>query len=201
MENKLILFRDGRSILCSGEEPIVNQDWALDETFKPVNLWFYPEKLKGKIIAGIPSLPSISMHDEIRQGLFELYGWVDVNWLVDKKYPLKSAYHIQLNTAIKTGYIEGFNKNQELRGFSLKDMNIVRLWCSGDIYETCSTLDELCDRLKQEVIEINVELEMEDNFTENGEFGITDYGAKDKYYTIGKQPKITNNSVTITKLL
>ena len=39
-------------IYITSDEEIKEGDWCLtlDETFKPVNLWFYPEKLKGKII-------------------------------------------------------------------------------------------------------------------------------------------------------
>jgi hypothetical protein len=60
---KLILFRDGSSILCSDERLVhPNKGWTFIDNQ-------IVEDCIGarKIIAGIPSLPSISMPDEMRQ--------------------------------------------------------------------------------------------------------------------------------------
>jgi hypothetical protein len=55
-------------------------------------------------------------------------GWFDVEKLADNKYPLHNILHLQLNTAIKTGYQEGFQKAQELlsdRRFTLDNMELL----------------------------------------------------------------------------
>jgi hypothetical protein len=44
------IYKIGKELFITSDEEIKEGDWCLDETFKPVNLWFYPEKLKGKII-------------------------------------------------------------------------------------------------------------------------------------------------------
>jgi hypothetical protein len=196
MVYKLILFRDGRSILCSDEKPkesdrfynILSQQIFDQEYNNPTT------DNDNKIIAGISDTYQISMSDEIRQELQDKYGWV--NW----------KHHFDLDNtkfgAIAHSYYLGFKKCQELRGFSLRD--IEDAYQKG--FDDCLDGKHLLQTYKQfleQPIEVNVELEVEDNFTENGEFGITDYGVKDKYYTVGKQPKINpiNNSVIINKLL
>lgn len=84
MKTNLIKI-DGYWVLVSDEVPYLEKDWSLDETGNVINLWFYPEKLKGKIIASenpAHNLPSIIFSDKIAKEL----GIVDVDNLAYNFY-------------------------------------------------------------------------------------------------------------------
>jgi hypothetical protein len=191
MNYKLILFRDGRSILCSDEE-IKVANWVIEyqkednigEIFFIDTEYKIAKDIQKRIIAGIPSLPSITMSAEIRQKLFELHGWIDVEELC----PCSGE-------DFRVEWIKGFNKNQELRGFSLRDMEkaieLTIADCNKLQKESYGDLEVDVTKITkslQQPIEVKVELEMvEHKNKQTGE--------------VFKVAAITNNSVTITKIL
>jgi hypothetical protein len=207
----LILFRDGRSILCSDEE-IKEGDYKYHHVTgvrKALVDGNYTNQFK--IIAGIPKLPSISMSDEIRNKLFELYEWVDVDNLWEKQK------YVDRHNGNSHSFKLGFNKNQELRGFSLRDMEkafeagfdrgvAFKRFDENPEEIPVSILNEY-DFIKslQEPIEVKVELEME-------EYGVCKPCNNQGVYhcahpeecgsaKILQRPKTTNNSYTINKIL
>jgi hypothetical protein len=213
MKTTLILFREGKSLLCSDEE--IKDGWyynSLDNEIRKNNTTNHP--YHHKIIAGIPELPSISMSDKIRQKLEELYGWVDVTWVVEKKFPIHNGLLTYLDKW--KGFYEGFNKAQELRGFSLRDMEKAvemardisdgKETFTGEDISGCTEVctygwkhkysnQEIIQHLQQP-IEIKVELEME------VVRDLDNYGSGDVFHNnMKEQPKITNNSYTIKQLL
>jgi hypothetical protein len=182
----LILFRDGRMILCS-DERIIKGDYAYHEVTNNITHCIEKGSLRGwhKLIAGIPELPSISMSDEIRQELQERYGWADVEKLAKEDAPLSGKIY-------QTGYKDGFNKNQELRGFSLRDIEKAIQYGREVHY----TNDEPFIQSLQQPIEVKVELEMEQE-----SLGEVFNGRSSNTMWSDPKPKITHNSVTITKVL
>jgi hypothetical protein len=218
---KLILFRDGRSILCSDEE-IKVANWVIEyqkednigEIFFIDTEYKIAKDIQKRIIAGIPELPSISMPDEIRQKLFELHGWVDDSWIKELTKDLKDGHTIKTSEMCLKA---GFNKSKELRGFSLRDVEkafeagfdrgvAFKRFDENPEEIPVSILNEY-DFIKslQEPIEVKVELEME-------EYGVCKPCNNQGVYhcahpeecgsaKILQRPKTTNNSYTINKIL
>jgi hypothetical protein len=216
-EYTLILFRDGSSILCSDERLVhPNKGWTFIDNQ-------IVEDCIGarKIIAGIPSLPSISISDEVRQKLEELYGWVDVAidltrlCYYDKRNPdncldLSDLTEEELSIPQIKGVdyanhlcscdncfygrselTEQLIKHQELKGFSLRDMEkAMRLYHE----RTFKTMTDVIQHLQQP-IEIKVELEMDT------EWKTDKFGDINVSWIPMFKLKITDNSVTITKII
>ena len=110
---------DGFDYYVSDEET----KWAIDENNKLVNLWFYPEKLKGFVLA--TNNPNIDIPKVVNEvdGLAEEI--TTYEHFCDSSLDYASHYK-----GVKIGY----NKSQETHPFSEEDMI--------DFYEWCDTSEE-----------------------------------------------------------
>lgn len=211
METTLILLKDGRNILVSDER--IKNDWyycfITNSILKNENLstadytnTHYPESWR-KIIAGIENLPTLTYSDEVKEYLKTNHGWVDVESLAFDSCEPKQMEFIGVSESCIESFIKGFKTHQSITNkmFSLEDMYGLK----DLLQKTSPLMFESATRgyIKslQQPIQLKVEVEMEDVFKTNEESYIAEFGAKGNYYTHSKQPKITNNSILITKIL
>ena len=167
------------------------------------------------IIAGIPELPSIdfsALSDEDCKKI----GWVDVRKIAQKYREEKREQiiigkdKVQGITAClhaEQGYFDGFKTAQSLndKKYSEEDMRKA-LWELGDVLfnnnqhgikedEPKKYFDTIIQSLSQPKV-FNIEVEMD--------FGVKDsgvYGSSSSSNISPIKPKITNNSIKITKIL
>jgi hypothetical protein len=173
-------------IVTSDEVPEIKKDWALDETNKLVNLWFYPEKIKGKLIVQQDQIDFSGLSEEEQKKI----GWFDVEKLAELE-TITNEFNSEKS------FITGFQKAQELlsdRRFTLEDIR--RAWKEG--YNE-RNLDEYIQSLSQK--SWSVEIEMEEmckhdcmKFQLNG---INSTCCGEKILT----SKLTNGKIKIIKLL
>lgn len=154
-----------------------------------------------KIIAGLPSLPSINFN-----GFEEQLGIVDVEKLKQKvlnKYigKLSKSGHSAEDIDRITdrdwfGLWEGFKIAQQLneKKFSLED--IKSAYFNGGDDKDGQEFDYFLNKLQQPKI-YNIEVEMECAYGDE----CPSKGAYDKQHLCKIQPKITNNQIKITKIL
>lgn len=101
---------DGFYYYVSGKET----KWAIDENNKLVNLWFYPEKLKGFVLAtNNPNIDISKVVDEVEKWLIIGIAEEENEANSNKEYNSTSFFN-----GIKLGY----NKSQETHPFSEQDM-------------------------------------------------------------------------------
>ena len=125
------LHKLSEGFVVSSDEEIIQNDTCLNWYNNPLTLMYninvggkdWEENKKGflKVIAQQHQIDFSALSEDEQKEI----GWFDVDKLADNKYPLHNILHLQLNTAIKTGYQEGFQKAQELlsdRRFTLEDM-------------------------------------------------------------------------------
>lgn len=196
MNYTLILLKDGRNILVSDEE-IIFKDWFYSIKYNIIDKLYsngvinHKECLK--IIARVEFLPTLTYSDEVKQQLRDKYGWVDVEELAvnfaNKEIKECNSYH-----DLHFGFNQGFKVYQSITNkmFSLEDMNAVltkmALYAARFGEDCLNKKDEIIQSLQQP-IQLNVEVEMEE-YTQNYH--------KDIWYD---RPKITNNSILITKII
>ena len=224
----LILLNDSRNIFVSDEE-IKERDWVkhlesnnlkqikkveLNTKDNPDTIKLFNEGLSAwfelvggglgntksckKIIAGIEPLPTLTYSDEVKQILRDKYGWVD--WINEWE---------SLNNKLQNvggvnpyAFEKGFKAHQSITNkmFSLEDMKIAFI-SGGSLtmqnYFGKNNLleDEFKNTIQslQQPIQLNVEIETEPYTV--GEMSKLPLG------TINQKPKITNNSILITKIL
>lgn len=152
----------------------------------------YFDKHEYKIIAGIPELPSIDFSALSEEDCKKI-GWVD--WkryfdLDDKKYG-----------AIAHSYFLGFRKAQSI---NKKKFNIEEIFSILDLHTDAAPISylksELVKKLSQPKV-FDVEVEMKSVYDGKEKIGVTPSGEAiymSKHIDI---PKITKNSIKITKIL
>lgn len=207
MQTTLILLNDGRNILISDEK--IKENFCFDadnnivvpiqgdEALRIVNLKNAGYK---KIIAGIDTLPTLTYSDEVKQDLKEKYGYISYSEMesiakedlgiegdLDNSDPKWKEVHC---------YIDGMTTMQSITNkiFSLENMkNALSQMCNdinnGYIRELdvdFQQADKIIQSLQQP-IQLDVEIELDHDIR----------NTKSLY----PQPKITNNSITITKIL
>ena len=196
---------------------VSNEEITLSDTLKDLWYYFKGEIIKReyshhsegkKIIAGIESLPTLTYSDEVKQILKDKYGWVDVEELA-KQYARKQCddlYNKEGITGASWGwetaldFKEGFKAHQSITNkmFSLDDVE--NCWnefvkIDDNIINNGSSSSFLVylKQFLQQPIQLNVEIETEPYTV--GEMSKLPLG------TINQKPKITNNSILITKIL
>ena len=202
MKYKLILLKDGRNILVSDEnikdgELMYRYDTGIIQA-TPNFFWDFQERYM-KILAGIESLPTITYSDKVKQILRDKYGWVDVEEFC--KQQVYKIYQKYIPKDFLEDYVTlfelGFKAHQSITNkiFSLEDM--VKIYKEG--YTDCLhnrgeyKTDYLINKLQQP-IQLDIEVEIE----EVGGDNLENSNKKQIYYN---RPKITNNSILITKIL
>lgn len=140
------------------------------------------------IIAGIEGLPSLDL-----SAIAEKIGWVDVENKVKELMGLPNYLRIEsMSSSMQSSFefgVECFKAAQSLneKKYSLEDMMLC--WDSAQSWrEDKNTWEKFIQSLSYPK-EYNVELEMEDKI------------ALDGHTVIGKEPKITNNTITVTKII
>jgi hypothetical protein len=150
-----------------------------------------------KIIAStfLPELANIDFNN-----LEEELNIIDVEKLAKNKYQYQNGPSHSwdaMQNQLRQGFVEGFNKCLELNKdklYTLKD--IIQLF-DGDYIYTIKSRSELSEYIKEQLNkanEWNVELELEFVCCEEGYYTC-------EHCTQIPIPKITNNSIKITKIL
>jgi hypothetical protein len=86
---------------------------------------YYPLTKEAKELEGLPLLPSpFKTEDNIEE-------------LADKRYPLTEAKHLELNIAIRTGFVAGYKAAQADKQFSLEDIR--KCFIAGALIELFNT--------------------------------------------------------------
>lgn len=208
---KLILLNDGRNILVSDE--LTNIEAQEIEHYQTYDRKFF------KIIGGTERTPTLSYSDEVKQILRDKYGWVDVEEFVSNHF--KNYWKKEDGTEMRgeeisaemmagmlcetSAYINGFKAHQSITNkmFSLEDLRLilsetVAKFSWGKINNPDDIEKIIQDNINslQQPIELNVEVEMEAKFDKNPEMYGTGMFNKGSF-----QPKITNNSIHILKII
>ena len=207
MKYTLILLKDGRNILVSDKSTFKQGDVFITKDFEIHHNYGYNYGDR-KIIAGIEPLPTLDYSDEVSQVLRDKYGWVDVEELaknIDKakcrnfkrEHSSKEFYE-----CVEDGFVLGFKTHQSITNkmFSLKDIEKAILFgqtsskeSSQKLFEkrglTATEVTKNFIQFLQQPIQLKVEVETENKF------------ALDGHTVIGFKPKITNNSILVTKIL
>lgn len=161
-------------------------------------------EVKGKIIAGIPELPSIDFSALSEEDCKKI-GWVDVEKLANESFPV-SIFDDLFEEGGRIGFKEGFKACQSLneKKFSEEDMLKLAIYmCSNEAilkeeFEG-KGLEEIAKEYIQSVSqpkEVDVEVEMELVLTNE-----IDAAADFELFLNTEQPKITNNSIKVIKVL
>jgi hypothetical protein len=136
-----------------------------------------------------------------RQNCDDIFGVVDVEKLAEEDCSIHHPYHPVHDQTTRATFIRGFNKAMELnkdKVFTLEDikmaMRIVFDWSEGDNHSECTSLNELLDKFQsiQQPTEIEVEVEMEEEFIFDPAMGISQ-----GYYS--EKPKLDSNGCLILK--
>ena len=200
MKYKLILLKDGRNILVS-DESYIKGDYTIDLLDDCLIEQVEVEKgdccsFEFKIIGGIGGLPTINYSDEVKQVLRDKYGYFTKDYIEHLAVEFEKESGNSYNQEFEF-YEAGFKKHQSLTNkmFSLEDM--VKIYKEG--YTDCLhnkgeyKTDYLINKLQQP-IQLDIEVEIE----EVGGDNLENSNKKQIYYN---RPKITNNSILITKIL
>lgn len=151
-----------------------------------------------KVIAGIPDLPSIDF-SALSQEDCKKIGWVDVQRLAIDKFPYTNEGSLEddIDAAKRRIWIDGFITAQSLneKKFTEEDLkkamkSAMKQGGGSSSFEDRDFINTSIKSLSQSKV-FDVEVETED--------AILDNGNKDNY-TVW-QPKITNNSIKIIKVL
>ena len=154
-----------------------------------------PDKFFKKIIAGIEGLPTVNL-----SLVAERIGWVDLEKLAEQHLPF-NPYLTQDDFAVRRMYFEhGYKAHQSLneKKFSQDDIRNAIIFGVNTKHTTLTPKgielesEDFIQSLSKPK-EYLVEVEMED------------IGNKDKVYNCSSKsewiPKITNNTITVTKIL
>lgn len=187
LNNGVVFYAD--SVFDEGNNPNNSNPIVTDHNFK--------------IIAGIEGLPKLDL------SAIEI-GWVDVEKLAYKRLPIMPTFdkgeiiNSDTNFFIRLGWVEGFKASQSLNEKKYSEEDMRKSFDAGIHFnEESSEKFVVSDGNKwrwEDFIqsiskpkEYNVEVEMED------------IGNKDKVYNCSSKsewiPKITNNTIKITKIL
>lgn len=203
MKTQLIKIQDD-FILVSDEE-IKEGDFIGYSTLKvfvPVQyLGGDLTKTERKIIAGIPELPLIDF-SALSEEELKIIGWVDVEKLAKEKYQYVSENppHVIITPENKLeGFIEGFKAAQSLndKTFSLEDMfacfNLGIEFCEDEVHKfRKKEFNKFIQSLQQTSWDVEVEMEDIGGYRQDSMNGCW----------ISKwQPKITNSSLKVTKII
>lgn len=192
----------GKFELSKLSEPVLNYD---DDGAKALVSLEYCKKT----IAGIPELPSIDFSILSEEDCKKI-GWVDVEKLATDNecgLPDSNSKDDMMNATLiyerYGGFIKGFKAAQSLneKKFSEDDMIRLAIRCwniaskpeHGATYNVNKIAKEFIQSLSQPKV-FDVEVEMEDKGRWSGDMGGNIWIPK-------KQPKITNNSIKILKVL
>lgn len=227
MKYKLILLKD-RNILVSDETPkdgntvLVHGKTYNNEIHTFMNTPCPPpyignKNICQKIIAGVDTLPTLIYSDEVKQLLREKYGWIDENNMIvaAQQYALdKCKDNMAALTKTKVAWENGFKAHQSITNkiFSLEDVK--KAFEEGIKFEQSDNKNaydnynynkdimlDTCIQSLQQPIQLSVEVEM----IEKCHVGCTKFilnGSKSR--CCGEtiyEPKITKNSILITKIL
>ena len=189
MNTTLILLKDGRNILVSDGERTPRSKYY-DFTHNIIMDEVFYNSSDGnckKIIAGLDSMPSLYYSDKVKQILRDEYGWSSWvhEWqdLYDKDKENCPAPH---------DFEKGWNCYQSITNkmFSLEDMYGLKdlLQKTSPLMFESATREYI--KSLQQPIQLKVEVEME---IWNHDGNLTSLSKV--------KPKITNNSILITKIL
>lgn len=192
MKTQLIILEQGNIIVSDDEinEGDLVYESNINKIF-PIHKHGLPNfnLCRKKIIAS--DNPSHNLPIIDYNGLEEKFGIVDLEKLVDKYYG-DSDYAKES----KIGFIKGFKKSQSLndKKFSLEDMNKILSYLTSpnltDEYRVVFARKHI--QSLQQLKVFNIEVEMVEGWKDCSE-GV--------FETNHWQPKITNNSIKITKVL
>ena len=144
------------------------------------------KKDRGKIIAGTEGLPKLDL-----SLISEETGWVDVEAESMKYFDkmMSEGRGFELTHGWKKRFIEIFKAAQSLNEKKYSEEDMMLCWDSAQSWrEDKNTWEKFIQSISKPK-EYNVELEMEDKI------------ALDGHTVIGKELKITNNSITVTKII
>lgn len=150
-------------------------------------------EVKAKIIAGIPELPSIDFSALSEEDCKKI-GWIDVKKLADKE---SDKHFLFCKGEYLQGFIEGFKTGQYLSDKKFSEEELLD-WIekhkytwgiyNGNTAISYEGLKNFIQFLFQPKV-FDVEVEMEDFYDEDNNMKVI------------QLPKITNNSIKITKVL
>lgn len=155
-----------------------------------------------KIIAGIQEMPTINF-SHLSEEDCKRIGWVDVDGLAEHSSEMQEGtYTVQHKTTYKHGFEDGFQKCQSLNEntFSLEDMDKCfragQKWADKIKYyeEAPMFFSIFIQSLQQKIWDVEVEME---------EYGFLEEWSEEggAFQTSKQRPKITNNSIKVTKIL
>ena len=156
-----------------------------------------------KVVAGIPELPSITYFDEAEKTLKERCGWVDIEKLADKLFESHSTNILSPQYILRDSFIRGFKTAQTIndKKFSSEEVEALMYWSanmaigkSDSIKPYTEIVHELGQKIKtlSQPKAFDIEVEMEQ---------YADYDFTGMPCVGFLRPKITNNSIKITKIL
>lgn len=228
MKYKLIMLPN--PILVSDEQ-VENNQWRYNPHTNSSFLFNHLDIDKGvlfpvlgsyKIIAGIPELPSIDFSGLTEEDC-ERIGWVDVEKLVKVIFPKWNLLKLHDWDNLKDGFTEGFKVAQSLneKKFSEDDLKLFAIeliakYKLGQL-EDFTEVNKIIESYSQpKVFDVELEMELRDAEevyfelnAKNGDywnhhFHHYDSGKitiKKEFEHIYSQPKITSNSIKISKVL
>lgn len=225
MTTTLILLKDGRNILVSDEKIVGGIDYYFDlaeymgKLENPNNPHFeyivkphkdFNEKksYRHKIIAGIEPLPTLTYSDEVKQHLRDKYGWVDVDELIKeciKNEGLGDYWANGDNDMVRRVGKSVIKAHQSITNkmFSLEKAELIFGLGAANNANGKPSFEEVIQSLQQP-IQLNVEIDKKEKCrrcysTDKNECWSAKECSDGKYDLI--EPKITNNSILITKIL
>lgn len=199
MEHTLILLKDGRNILVNDEIPnekgLYYKDGeigkrientygrGIDDVEKTISQNNFYSNIKAKkIIAGIDNLPTLTYSDKVKQILKDKYGWVGSVEDLAKE----NGFDWENTESSARTVFRRWHQSITNKMFSLEDVK--KAFFNGGDMKDIEEFNFFIQSLQQP-IQLKVEVEME-QYTQNYH--------KDIWYN---RPKITNNSILITKIL
>lgn len=202
MKTKLIIL-ENKSLIVSDEELLNEKDFYLGyPDYNHIFQWNMGNGIhKGKstyakkIIAGLENLPTIN-YSALSDEDCEKIGYINVENYSKLEFP--PDFNVQgdeLDYYERMAFIKGFKKAQSLndKKFSLEDMNKILSYLTSpnltDEYRVVFARKHIQSLQQPKVFDVEVEME-------RTRYPKDDDGWEDIY-----KPKITNNSIKITKVL
>ena len=191
-----LIFSDPPIIVS--DEKIKENDWfyteCLDNIFQATNFPLSATDAK-KIIAGLPDLPSIDF-SLLSEEECKTIGYVDA----EKIFPTNKKGSMWMPNAheVTNQYRqEGFKKAQSLeKKYSLEDMrNFCEYYTKGITNSIWDSMEEYIQSLQQTSWDVEVEMEEGEDYLA----GMA--GSNEIWAAHPDEPKITNNSIKVLKIL
>lgn len=177
-------------IVVSDEE-IKEGDWCYyPKNKKPfkVSTYIVQDWLK-KIIAGIPELPAIDF-SALSEKDCKRIGWIDVEKIADEKFPEDGMHNHRYWQSL--GFVEGYHYAQSLNEKKYSEKDMLLAYKEGSYNRVHKGFKEFIQSLSQpKVFDCLVEMGSMRLNSDGEEIGFPDM----------TQPKITNNSIKILKVL